>query len=927
MLKNGTRKNADRPGAMVQKKVDKPQKAPEDSKYKAAYALNACMVSLSQIVDYNDINILNQEYDILLNNLNLQNIIKDEAMLNALKQILDTCHFYLLHAKDKEMLKKKQAARMKGALGRALGGANVLAIFGTPNPYAIAAGVLAMAGVAAVRYKSERDKAKLENELEEWQLERTALEQLHNLRRTLFETAWRLSEHYDFNDNWRLTERQIKIYNDTLANPDPLGRLESLTLIEDQFEAYPIFWYYKARAALETASAYRTKEMLHEGEVEKTLDYGEDQELYDRFMRESAVALDRFIEIQSKNVIFRTDTLAASAYLDKAFLVKAGASRSKKCCIQKASAGHVFVDNDERALEIMENVDKARSIAGTDLEILQVCATYYLGLHEYFYFSKKNHGQCVENCYKGAKYCLRVLLNEDFNPEINGRWLSRLYLRNKEDCGEGWSRTRPGEDYAFLKASVSRRHAFPYSVILPEAMDGKFFDEIADYLNGDKFLTSLYRYFYGRIRCAFMDFYVARATTIESNSWSSICDFMSRHGKEFSDFVADGWVKSSMEVAFLQVFLHSQFEKETADAMLDADGELLAVLKNRFLVGMWHYHDAPNNSNWSQLCFWKTTSDYDPRDIDHLGSEVEVSLNELAVFCAKHLAECYRIGVAKHKPKNDSDALKFCDELYQRFCFYEQEAERYRIYIKSRECGGRHYAYPEMGVFAHYIIKNKNCIAATPSENGEKYILMEACKRHPTQLKVSVWKHEKDGKAPDSLLVNSTVELKKQFENKGPAEEVYVSDCAHVSFKKPQGEFPFEKVEGFVCQSDNALRYGVNLSRDEDLYRSGERLLYETYQSKVKECIKAKSFFRVGGVPKGRQGEVVDTLEKLIDNELRQHCRVRSENRGYLLGPTIVGGAYIAAHNLWTRDAEYEIVRAMGSDDVIVNYIGNKKDA
>ena len=38
---------------------------------KAAYALNMCMVSLSQIVDYNDINILKQEYDAILNNLNI----------------------------------------------------------------------------------------------------------------------------------------------------------------------------------------------------------------------------------------------------------------------------------------------------------------------------------------------------------------------------------------------------------------------------------------------------------------------------------------------------------------------------------------------------------------------------------------------------------------------------------------------------------------------------------------------------------------------------------------------------------------------------------------------------------------------------------------------------------------------------------------
>ena len=223
---------------------------------KVAYALNLCTVSLSQIVDYQDVNVLQQEYDSILNNLNMEKIEKDDALLKALKQILDTCHFYLLHAKDKEILKKKQAARLKGALGKALGGGNVLAIFGKPSPWAIAAGVLALAGTAAVRYKSERDKAKLENEIEEWELEKSALEQLHNLRRTLFETAWRLAEKYKFPDRYRLTEKQIKVYNDILSEPDSLNRFERLNLIRDNFEAYPLFWYYLGRAALETANAH-----------------------------------------------------------------------------------------------------------------------------------------------------------------------------------------------------------------------------------------------------------------------------------------------------------------------------------------------------------------------------------------------------------------------------------------------------------------------------------------------------------------------------------------------------------------------------------------------------------------------------------------------------------------------------------------------
>ena len=44
----------------------------DEDKIKAAYALNMCMVSVSQIIDYSDLNILEQEYEAILNNLNLE---------------------------------------------------------------------------------------------------------------------------------------------------------------------------------------------------------------------------------------------------------------------------------------------------------------------------------------------------------------------------------------------------------------------------------------------------------------------------------------------------------------------------------------------------------------------------------------------------------------------------------------------------------------------------------------------------------------------------------------------------------------------------------------------------------------------------------------------------------------------------------------
>ena len=73
--------------------ITKDERQVTEKQIQAAYALNLCSVSVSQIIDYNDIYILEQEYENILNNLNLQNIPKDEALLDILKRLLETITF------------------------------------------------------------------------------------------------------------------------------------------------------------------------------------------------------------------------------------------------------------------------------------------------------------------------------------------------------------------------------------------------------------------------------------------------------------------------------------------------------------------------------------------------------------------------------------------------------------------------------------------------------------------------------------------------------------------------------------------------------------------------------------------------------------------------------------------------------------------
>lgn len=248
----------------------------DEEKKKAAYALNLCTVSISQIIDYDDIYVLEQEYDAILNNLNLEEMPKDDedALLNLLKQLLNTITFFRIQEGDKVFIEKEYQQRIKDAVWSALPNFGMIPITG--DPLAIGVSLVAQIGTGYMNYRKEKAKINLEHEKQQWQLQRSAIEQFNGLRRELFDTAWRLADQYKIPEHYRITERQISRYNEILLDPNYLRRYERLDFIRDDFKAYPPYLYFLGNAAnmvsqddrydLETRSEYRAYALKHFGD-------------------------------------------------------------------------------------------------------------------------------------------------------------------------------------------------------------------------------------------------------------------------------------------------------------------------------------------------------------------------------------------------------------------------------------------------------------------------------------------------------------------------------------------------------------------------------------------------------------------------------------------------------------------------------------
>lgn len=375
---------------LVRKAPDYIPEKEYDEKWKAAYALNLCTVSVSQIVEYDDIRTLDQEYSTILNNLNLQNMPKDEALLDILKQLLNVITFFKIQEGDKEMLEKEYQHKMKNAIWNAV--PNMSVILTTPDPKVMLFNLATQVGIGYMNYRKEKANTQLEQDKQKWQLKRSAMEQINGLRRELFDTAWRLSKEYDFDDVLRLSERQIEQYNKILIDNNAERKYERLLSIKETFKAYPPFWYYLGHTATEIG---KTPEAIGS--------------FYEFLRLTGNKTINRQNVIENSNLL-REDHLCASCALELAGLV-----------------------SDDRE-EMLKLLDIAVETSGNSLDVLQMCAMTYITI--------KENLKAID--------ILRYLGNEGYNIDLNFNLLSKLYFEemtlNNANAYEKYSELKERED-------------------------------------------------------------------------------------------------------------------------------------------------------------------------------------------------------------------------------------------------------------------------------------------------------------------------------------------------------------------------------------------------------------------------------------------------------------------------------------------------
>lgn len=236
-------------------------------------ALNMATVSINRILSTQDRIVLDQEYTSIMNNLNLGNIRPDSDIMDLYRKILDTISQKRLRAEEAEFLQARYDEEMKDRLSEAISavadsGAELVINAGTSlltgNVYGFLGGLAS--GVRSGYFIYQDNSSEIRDNIKQdmWRLKAEEISGMNEMQKQLLTSSWNLLNQYKLPDSVRLVETAIKDFYQALESTNASQRLRMLRALENDFRAYPPYWFYRAKAARESGSLEEGNKCLDE---------------------------------------------------------------------------------------------------------------------------------------------------------------------------------------------------------------------------------------------------------------------------------------------------------------------------------------------------------------------------------------------------------------------------------------------------------------------------------------------------------------------------------------------------------------------------------------------------------------------------------------------------------------------------------------
>jgi len=242
----------------------------KDKSKAAAIAYNYCVVSLTRINESKDIFTCNLEVENVVNNINLRKI-PDERLKDTLVSVMSFAQDVLINKTDGDFIEAFHAAEAKNRLAQVFPSPSILL---KPDPFTLCLAVLQSGGTYLVNVNNEAtENLKLRHK--KWELDKALLNNIKYARTIFIDSAYGVFQEHNIPDSYRLTEKQIVSYLGDISEKDSSLRLKRLASKKSEFLAYPPFWYFFGKTALECSNqklaleCFSKFDEMHEGILRK----------------------------------------------------------------------------------------------------------------------------------------------------------------------------------------------------------------------------------------------------------------------------------------------------------------------------------------------------------------------------------------------------------------------------------------------------------------------------------------------------------------------------------------------------------------------------------------------------------------------------------------------------------------------------------
>ena len=221
-------------------------------------ALNDLHYSLYKITSYNNKIILYEEYNNIINNLNLR-YIKDKEIVVLIKRIMNTLTGFQITEDEKEYLQKEYQNKLDTSIEDIVINMGKDIAKNMINPEKITenikdikkmvdminpASIILNSGSLYSSYRDSIQKAQKNYDNSNFKIEVSTIKDLDSIRREFLDVYWKLLTKYNIPDNLRISEKQFENLLDIVKNSKDDKSLERRLLREEKsLSIVPMYWY------------------------------------------------------------------------------------------------------------------------------------------------------------------------------------------------------------------------------------------------------------------------------------------------------------------------------------------------------------------------------------------------------------------------------------------------------------------------------------------------------------------------------------------------------------------------------------------------------------------------------------------------------------------------------------------------------------